>query len=279
MARLPSWYLNGISLATLGFTPEPTAPSRRSGLSLIRQSVELPGVAGEIASGFGPRASARTITVAGNVRGADRATTLEAIRTILSHANRGLVSLRCVDALDREILVERTDAAIAGLEAPSMLAEQRDGRVELRFWAAEPAWRDLAPQVLVIGHDATPCPLGGLPSPWTLEITSTRDGGANSVTVHYEDAASNLVASLELDGVVGIDRIYRITTEGEVPRVRYFGASGWVDAEADVVAGNFFLLSPHDGAPALGLYPTVRLEDPDGGYTSAVLTYTRRHEL
>lgn len=278
MARLPSWYLNGINLAALGFQPEPTAPGRRSGLTLVRPSIEIPGVAGEFPAGYGPRATARTIVLAGQVRGADRASTLEAIRSILSHANRGLVSLRCVDALDREILVERTDAAIAGLEAPSMMAEQRDGRIELRFWAAEPAWRDVSPQVLVIGHDATPCPLGGLPSPWTMEITTTRDGSGEP-TIHYEDAAGNPVATIELSGLVGGTWIYLVSTEGDVPRVRYFGASGWVDAEADVVSGTFFLLSPHDGAPALGLYPTVRLSDADGGYTSAVLTYRRRHEL
>jgi len=276
--RAPSWYLNGVSLAALGFQPEPTAPGRRSGLTLIRSSIELPGVAGELPAGFAPRAAARTIMVAGHVRGADRLATLEAIRAILALANRGLVSLRCVDALDREILVERTDAAIAGLEAPSMLAEQRDGRIELRFWAAEPAWREVAPTVLVLGTTATSCPIGDLPVPWTLELAAVPGIGVADPTVHYEDAAGNPVSSVQLDIDLGGDAIVVLSTEGEVPRVRRRTSGVWSDAEALVLAGSFFALSPLDGAPASGRYPQMRLAVTGDGATG-VLTYRRRFEL
>jgi hypothetical protein len=281
--RLPSWYLNGVSLADLGFQPEPTEPGRRAGLTLLRQSLEVPGVAGELDAGFGARASARTIVMAGEVRGTDRAAVLEAIRTILAHAGRGLVDLRCVDASDRVIRVLRSDAAVAGVDAPSMLAEQRSGRLTLRFWAGEPAWRDVVPQQLAIGQVPVACPLGaGVPSPWTLEIFGSTAGVVTNPQVLYKDAAGNTVASLTLTGTLdwGTDATarYRLSTEGLVPRIRKMVAGVWTDDDSALTAGAFFALSPHDGFPSAGVYPSLQLFDAAGRATG-LLTYTRRHEL
>lgn len=281
MTRAASWYLNGVSLATLGFQPEPTEPGRRSGLSQSVQGIEIPGVAGELDMGAPVRAPARYVTVAGEVRGANRDAVLEAIRTILAHAGRGAVALRCVDAADRVILVDRVDAT-AGVFAPSMLAAQRDGRVALRFRAAEPAWRDLVPQVLVIGQTPVPCPLGyQLGSPWTLDILGSEAGVVTDPELHYEDAAGNAVASLELTGTLNwstdATARYRVSTDGLAPRVRKMVAGVWEDADDEVSAGGFFQLSPLDGWPAGEDLPTLRVFDA-AARARAVLRYTRRHE-
>lgn len=282
MTRAASWYLNGVSLATLGFQPEPTELGRRSGLSQSVQGLEIPGVAGELDIGAPVRAPARYVTVAGEVRAADRDAVLEAIRTILAHAGRGVVALRCVDAADRVILVDRVDAT-AGVFAPSMLAAQRDGRVALRFRAAEPAWRDLVPQLLVIGQTPVACPLGyQLGSPWTLDIFGSLAGVVTDPEVHYADAAGNAVASLTLTGTLdwGTDATarYRITTDGLAPRVRKMVAGVWEDADDDLSDGGFFQLSPLDGWPAAGEHPSVRLYDAAGRGTG-LLMYGKRHEL
>lgn len=281
--RAPTWYLNGVSLAALGFVAEPTEPGRRSGVTLVRQGLELPGVLGELDAGVAARAPARTIQVAGYVFGADRDAVLEAIRTILAHAGRGLVDLRCVDASDRVIRVLRTEQAIAGVEAPSMLADQRSGRLALRFWAAEPAWRDLMPQVLAIGQTPVPCPLGySLPSSWTLEIFGSEAGTVVAPQVLYLDAAGNTVGSLTLSGTLNwstdATARYRLSTEGLVPRIRRVAAGVWVDDDAALSAGGFFALSPDDGFPADGVYPSMQLYDAAARATGQ-LTYYRRHEL
>lgn len=281
--RAPSWYLNGVSLADLGFQPEPTEPGRRSGLTILRQSLEVPGVAGELDAGFGARASARTIVVAGEVRAADRAAVLEAIRTILAHASRGLVELRCVDATDRVIRVLRADAAAAGIDAPSMLAEQRTGRLTLRFWAGEPAWRDVVPQQLAIGQSPVACPLGAsVASPWTLDVFGSEAGVVTNPQVLYKDAAGNTVGSLTLTGTLNwstdATARYQLSTEGLVPRIRKMVAGVWTDADSALTAGAFFALSPHDGWSPGGQYPTLQLFDADARATG-LLTYSRRHEL
>lgn len=283
MSRLPSWYLNGVSLADLGFVPEPTEPGRRSGLALAHQGLAIPGGLGELHSGLPASAAPRTIVVSGWVRGANRDAVLEAIRTILAHAGRGLVDLRCVDATDRVIRVLRSDAAAANVEAPSMLSEQRDGRITLRFWAMDPAWRDVLPQQLAIGQAAVACPIGySVPSPWTLDIFGSEAGTVTDPQVLYEDAAGNTVVSLTLTGTLvwasDATARYQISTEGLVPRIRKMVAGAWTDADAALTAGATFLLSPHDGWPADGIYPTVRLYDAAARATG-LLTYYRRHEL
>jgi hypothetical protein len=282
MTPLPSYYLNGVSLATLGFRPIPTEAGRRSGLTLTRDYLDVPGALGQLPAGFGPRATARTIVVDGEVRSTDRAGVLEAIRQILAHAGRGPVDLRCVDAMDRVITVERVDVAAAGVFAPSLLSAQRDGHVRLQFTAADPAWRDLAPQVLAMGQVATPCPLGyGIPSTWTLEIFGSAAGVVTDPQVLYEDAAGNAVASFTLTGTLdwGSDATakYRVTTEGLAPRIRKMVAGAWTDADSHLTAGTLFQLSPHDGFPAGAVYPTVRLFDASARATG-LLTFTRRHE-
>ncbi len=280
--RAPSWYLNGVSLADLGFQPEPTEAGRRAGVTLVRQSVEIPGGFGDLDAGFGARATPRTIVVAGYVTAADRSGVLEAIRTILAHAGRGAVDLRCVDATDRVIRVLRTDQAIAGVEVPSMLAEQRTGRIALRFWAAEPAWRDLAPQQLAIGQSAVACPLGGVPSPWVLDLFGSEAGTVADPQVLYKDAGGNTIGSLTLTGTLdwGTDATarYRLATEGLVPRIWKMVAGVWTAADSALSAGAFFALSPVDGWIPGGQYPTVQLFDAAGRATG-LLTYARRHEL
>jgi hypothetical protein len=284
MTPLPSYYLNGVSLATLGFRPIPTEAGRRSGLTLTRDYLDVPGALGQLPAGFGPRATARTIVVDGEVRSTDRAAVLEAIRQILAHAGRGPVDLRCVDAMDRVITVERVDVAAAGVFAPSLLSAQRDGHVRLQFTAAEPAWRDLTPQLLAIGQVATACPLGyGIPSTWTLDIFGSAAGDVVNPQVIYEDAAGTTVASFTLTGTLvswatDATTRYRITTEGLAPRIRKMVAGAWTDADNHLTAGTLFQLSPHDGWPAGAQYPTVRLFDASARATG-LLTYTRRHEL
>lgn len=281
--RAPSWYLNGVSLADLGFQPEPTEPGRRAGMTIVRQSIEIPGAFGDLDAGFGARAAAKTIVVAGEVKAADRTAVLEAIRTILAHAGRGAVDLRCVDATDRVIRVLRTDQAIAGVDVPSMLDAQRTGRLTLLFWAAEPAWRDLVPQQLAIGQTAVACPLGAsVPSPWVLDIFGNSAGVVTNPQVLYKDAAGNTVGSLTLTGTLdwGTDATarYRLSTEGLVPRIRKMVTGAWTDADSALTAGAFFALSPHEGFPPAGVYPTLQLYDAAGRGTG-FLTYARRHEL
>jgi hypothetical protein len=283
MSILPSYYLNGVSLATLGFRPLPGEVGRRSGLTLTREYLDVPGAVGQLASGYAPRATARTLVVDGEVRSTDRAAVLEAIRQILAHAGRGLVDLRCVDALDRVISVERVDVASAGVFAPSLLSAQRDGHLRLQFTAAEPAWRDLAPQLLAIGQVAVACPLGySVGSPWALDIFGSAAGTVTNPQVIYEDAAGNTVASFTLTGTLAwstdATARYRITTDGLAPRIRKMVAGAWTDADSHLTAGTLFQLSPHDGWPASAIYPTVRLFDADGRATG-LLTYSRRHEL
>lgn len=281
--RAPSWYLNGVSLASLGFQPEPSEPGRRAGVTLVRTPRELPGTFGDVVGDGGTRAASRTIVVTGLVTGADRAATLEAIRTILAHASRGPVELRCVDASDRVIRVERSDAALAGLEAPSMLAEQRTGRLTLRFWAAEPVWRDVAVQQLVLGQTAVPLPLGAsVPSPWTLELFGSEAGTVVDPQLLYKSASGVTVATLTvtytLNWATDPTARLRLTTEGLVPRLLKMVSGVWTAADDVLSAGAFFALSPFDGWIPGGQYPTLQLFDAAGRATG-LLTYQRRHEL
>lgn len=283
MSAAPSWYLNGVSLASLGFRPLPTEPGRRSGLSFVHQGLELPGLAGELDAGIPPKAPPRTITIDGVVRAANRDAVLEALRVLFAHASRGVVELRCVDASDRVIRVVRSGDAPAGVEAPSLLVVQRDGRATLRFRAAEPAWRDTVPQVLAIGQAAVPLPLGyALPSPWTLELFGSEAGTVTDPTIHYEDAAGNAIATLALTGTLNwaTDATARwwLSTEGYALRIRKMVAGTWQDDHGALASGAAFALSPHDGWPAGGAHPTLRLSD-GAGRATGLLRYTRRHEL
>jgi hypothetical protein len=282
----PSYFLNGISLATLGFQPDPADGGRRHGITLEVRGVTLPGIAGTLDDGAPRQASARTITIAGTVRGATRTECLERIRTILALAGRGQVELRAIDANDRVILVERDGAAQAALHAPSLLEDdgaQRTGTLTLRFRAAEPAWRDREPQILAIGQTAVPCPLGHLlASPWTLEIFGSDLGVVTNPQVIYEDAGGNVQASVTLTGTLdwGTDATarYWLSTEGVAPRIRKLVTSSWTDTDAHLTAGRFFALSPLDGWTGDAAYPRVRLFDADGRATG-LLTYFRRWEL
>lgn len=286
MSRAPSYFLNGVSLAGLGFSPTPGESGRRDGLTLSLQGLRLPGLAGELDVGSARQASPRTITIAGEVRGTTRADFLEKVRTILAHASRGLVELRAVDASDRVILVEREGAAKVSLFTPTLLetdAAQRAGALSLSFRAAEPAWRDRTPQLLAMGQAAVPLPLGySIASPWTLEIFGSELGVVTNPQVLYEDAGGNLIASLTLTGTLDwatdATARYWLSTEGLAPRVRKMVTSNWQETDSHLTAGGFFALSPIDGFPPGGQYPTMRLFDASARATG-LLTYTRRHEL
>lgn len=286
MSRRPSYFLNGVSLASLGFQPTGDDTGRRHGLAYELRGVQVPGVAGEFDGGSARQAAVRTITITGDVRGTTRTDCLEKIRTILALAGRGLVELRAVDASDRVILVERDGAAQAGLYAPTLLEDdsaQRGGTLTLRFRAAEPAWRDREPQLLAIGQVAVPLPLGhALAAPWTLEIFGSDLGTVTNPQVHYEDAGGQPIASLTLTGTLNwstdATARYWLSTEGIAPRVRKMVSSNWTETDSHVTAGGFFALSPADGWPADGVYPTLRLYDADARATG-LLRYFRRHEL
>lgn len=286
MSRRPSYYLNGVSLAGLGFQPTPGESARRHGLTYVRQGLALPGAIGELHDGAPVSAATRTIVIEGEVRGTTRADCLEKIRTILAYAGRGLVELRAVDATDRVIHVLRDREAIAALDAPSLAESEsvsRTARLTLRFLAPEPVWRDRQPQLLAIGQTPVPLPLGhSVPSDWTLEVFGSELGAVVNPEIRYEDAAGNAVATLALAGTLdwGADATarYRISTEGVVPRIRRVTAGAWADADAHLTSGTWFQLSPLDGWPQGGQYPTLRLFDANARATG-LLTYTRRHEL
>jgi hypothetical protein len=286
MSRRPSYYLNGVSLAGLGFQPTPGESARRHGLTIVRSPLRIPGALGELTDGAPVSAATRTIVLEGEVRGTTRTDCLEKVRTILAHAGRGLVELRAVDASDRVILVERDREAIAALDTPSLAesdAVSRTARLTLRFLAAEPAWRDREPQLLAIGQTAVPLPLGySVPSDWTLEIFGSELGTVVDPEVRYEDAGGNAVATLALTGTLdwGTDATarYRISTAGLAPRIRRVTSGVWGDADADLTSGTWFQLNPHDGWPQGGQYPTLRLFDASARATG-LLTFTKRFEL
>lgn len=286
MSRALSYFLNGTSLAGLGFSPEPGESGRRDGLSLEVQGLRLPGIAGEFDVGSPRQASARTITISGTVTGSTRADFLDKVRTILALASRGQVELRAVDASDRVILVERDGAARASLHTPSLLENDsavRRGTLSLRFRAAEPAWRDREPQLLAVGQTAVALPLGySLASPFTLEIYGSELGTVTNPQVLYEDAGGNLIASLTLTGsldwATDATARYELSTEGVAPRIRKMATSVWSDADSHLTAGTFFALSPLDGYPPAGQFPTLRLFD-SAGRATGLIRYTRMHEL
>ncbi len=284
--RRPSYYLNGINLASLGFQPTPGESARRHGLTLVRDGLRIPGAIGELYDGAPVSAASRTIVLEGEVRGTTRAECLERIRTILAHAGRGLVELRAVDAMDRIILVERDREAAIAIDTPSLAESEsvsRNARITLRFLAAEPAWRDRTPQLLAIGQTPVPLPLGySVPSDWTLELFGSDAGTVVDPQVLYEDAGGQLVQSFTLTNTLdwstdGTAR-YLISTEGLVPRVRRMTAGVWADADAHVTGGGFFQLDPRDGFPGSGAAPTLRVFDAAGRGTG-LLMYRRRWEL
>lgn len=286
MTRPPSYYLNGVSLASLGFAPEPGDTARRHGVGLTREGLRIPGALGELDDGGPVAAGPRILTLEGRVRGASRTEVLERVRTILAHAARGLVELRAVDATDRVLYVERDRDAIAQLDAPSLVGTDgavRSARLALRFRAAEPAWRDREPQLLAIGQTAVPLPLGHVvPSDWVLELFGSELGTVVNPQVLYEDAGGTLVQSFTLtntlDWSADATARYRISTDGLVPRVRRMTTGVWADADAHVTAGGFFQLDPRDGWTPGASYPTLRLFDSNGRATG-LLTYWRRYEL
>ncbi len=286
MSRAPSYFLNGVSLAGLGFLPTPGDSARRDGLAFDVQGLRLPGIAGELDVGAPRQAAPRTITLTGEVLGTTRADFLEKVRTILAHASRGLVELRAVDATDRVIFVERDGPARASLYTPTLLendAAQRAGTLSLTFRAAEPAWRDRDPQILAIGQAPVAVPLGySLASPWTLEIFGSELGVVTDPQVLYEDAGGNVIGSLTLTGTLDwatdATARYWLTTEGIAPRVRKMVASSWTETDSHLTAGGFFALSPIDGWAPGGQFPRLRLFDASARATG-LLTYRRRHEL
>lgn len=286
MSRRPSYFLNGVSLASLGFQPTPGESARRHGLTIVREPLKLPGTLGELTDGAPVSSPARTIVLEGEVRGTTRADCLDKIRTILAHAGRGLVELRAVDATDRVINVLRDREAIVALDTPSLAESDsvtRSARLTLRFLADGTAWRDREPQLLAIGQTAVPLPIGySVPSDWTLELFGSELGQVVNPEIRYEDAGGNAVATLALTGTLdwSVDATarYRISTEGLVPRIRRMTTGAWADADAHLTSGTWFQLSPLDGWPAGGQFPTLRLFDASARATG-LLTYYRRHEL
>jgi hypothetical protein len=286
VSRRPSYFLNGVSLASLGFQPLPGDSGRRHGLTITRQGLRVPGLAGELDDGAPLEGAVRTITIDGEVRGTTRAACLENVRLILAHASRGLVELRAVDASDRVILVQRDREAVAALDTPSLTESEsavRNARLTLRFRAAEPAWRDREPTLLAIGQTPVPLPLGySVPSPWTLEIFGSEDGTVTDPQVRYEDAGGQAVQTLTLTGTLNwatdATARYRLSCEGVAPRIWRMESGAWVDRDAHLTAGAWFQLSPLDGFPGGGQFPTLRLFDAAGRATG-LLQYFRRHEL
>ncbi|MHB1297297.1 MAG: phage tail family protein [Gemmatimonadaceae bacterium] len=281
--RAPSYYLNGVSLAGLGFMPAPADAGRRSGLSYSRPQLELPGVAGRMGTGALSVAS-RTLTIPGEVLAADRDAVLAAVRTIMAHAGRGSVELRCVDALDRVINVTRDGSADFAVDTPSMLSAQRSGRLTLRFLAEDPCWRDRDLTERAIAQAAVACPIGeSLPSPWTLQILGSPDGSVLNPQVIYADAEGTTITTLTLTGsltswATDPTSMWELSTEGLVPRIRKRALGVWADDDAALTTGAFFALSPLDGWPAGGAYPSVRLFDASARATG-LLSWRKRHEL
>lgn len=278
-----TWYVNGESLERYGFRPAPAPAGRRSGVASQQTGLPVPGMLGELDQGFSPVVPARIISIPGHIRGTSLADALDRARQILAIAGRGPVTLRCVDATDREIVAVLDGERLVEAAFPALKPTNLWVSLTLRFRAAEPAWRDTTPQLLAIGQTAVPCPLGyRIPSDWTLEILGSEAGTVVNPEVHYEDAAGNLVASLTITDTLnwGTDATARIrlSTEGAAPTVRRMTAGVWAAADASLSAGWFFALSPLDGAPMLGQHPTLRLFDASARATG-LLTYRRRHEL
>lgn len=277
-----TWYVNGQRLDTLGFRPTPAPAGRRAALEIERPMLTLPGLAGEIPAGTPPSARARLVTIPGVVRGSALSDALERARQVVAVCRRGVVALRCVDATDRVIAAELDGQLIVEAAQPALASQQQWVSLTLRFRAAEPYWQDTVPQLLAVGPTAVACPLGAAPAPWTLEIFGSAAGVVSDPEVRYKDAAGNTVATLTLDGDLDwstdATARWRLSTEGLVPRIRKMVAGAWTDADSALVGGAFFALSPLDGDPAAGAYPTLELSDAAGRATG-VLTYARRHEL
>jgi hypothetical protein len=278
-----TWYVNGQRLDQLGFTPTPAPAGRRTGLSISRPGLTLPGQAGEVFAGVARTARAREIGIPGLVRGTSLTDALDKARKLIALCGRGIVTLRCVDATDRVIEAELIGDTIVEAAQPALSTHTKWVSVTLRFTCADPYWRDLLPQTLLLGQVAVACPLGyGAPTPWTLEIFGSEAGTVTDPQVLYKDAGGNTVASLTLTGTLNwatdTTARYRLTTEGLAPRIQKMVAGVWTDADSALTAGSFFMLSPHDGDPVSALYPTMQLYDA-GGLATGLLTYHRRHEL
>lgn len=278
-----TWYVNGESLERYGFRPSPAPAGRRSGVATQQTGLPVPGMLGELDSGFAPVVPARIITVPGHIRGTTLADALDKARQVLALCGRGPVTLRCVDAADRSIVAVLDGERLVEGAFPALKATNPWVGMTLRFRAAEPAWRDTTPQLLAIGQARVPLPLGySVPSDWTLEIFGSEAGTVVDPQVIYEDAAGNTVASLTLTDTLNwatdATARLRLSTEGVAPTVRRMTAGVWAAADASLTAGWFFALSPHDGWPAEGSYPTLRLFDA-GARATGLLRFTRRHEL
>lgn len=278
-----TWYVNGQRLDLLGFTPTPAPAGRRTGLSISRPGLTLPGQAGEVSAGVSRTARAREMSIPGVVRGTSLSDVLDKTRKIVAWCGRGIVTLRCVDATDRVIEAELVGDTIVEAAQPALSTYTKWVSLTLRFTAADPFWRDLTPQSLAIGQSPVACPLGyGAPTSWTLDILGSEAGTVTDPQVLYKDAAGNTVASLTLTGTLvwasDATARYQLTTEGLAPRIRKMVAGVWTDTDAALTAGSFFMLSPHDGDPTSAIYPTLQLFDAAARATG-LLTYHRRHEL
>lgn len=279
-----TWYINGDSVERFGFRPAPPPAGRRSALALERPGITLPGVLGTLDAGSPSAGKPRVISIPGSIRGTSLSDALEKVRVLVALARRGTVELRCVDAPNIVIHGVLDGDQVAEAAFPQLKPSQLWATVTLRFLCHDPCWRDRDPLDIALGQVAVALPLGySVSSPWTMEIFGSVDGAVTDPQVLYADAEGTTVQSFTLTGTLSswatdATAMWRISTEGLVPRIRKRLLGVWANDDAALTAGAVFALDPRDGWPPDAIYPSVRLFDAAGRATGR-LTYRRRHEL
>jgi hypothetical protein len=251
--------VNDQSLAQFGFVVDPMGISGLLDAASTKVPTgTVPGRPGAVRLALLPETEAREIHVAGHLIGtsiADLMARADYLKQWLARGGDDL-EIRSGYDLTRFWRGALTGCVITGVEGQFY---NPYATAELTFTCADP--RAYGAEATVVGFGAqsrAPCPLGTAPSEPLIRLM----GPASNPVITYRSAAGAVVGSHGFTIALGNAEFLEVSTP-DLTVIRHSGGAA-SDAIALEGSGDFITLSPDDGDPMVGAWPTLETSSGTG---------------
>lgn len=233
------------------------APSRQF------PTLAVPGLAGSVLTAE-PTTGPRQLTITASLDPAARTlpalqSAIDALQELTGH---GLVRITVDDDENAPRVIEGvcTECQIAPVVHPLVT---QVARVTLTLVCPRPTWEDVAPQVVALGSTPTPIPIGTAESGGVIWIAAPA-WSANVVTpvVTLRAASGRQLATLTWAGTLTAGTDALALDLDRSTAIKY--ASGTASNAIASLSGDFFPLTPPQGAPRFASYPTLQVTASSG---------------
>lgn len=267
-----AWTIGQVGdISTTGKTSA-LANSQSSSPAMSDALVTLLGQLGQTWGGEPVQAAARSLTFGGFILGTSQADYLAKVDAMKALLSNGAVRVRFADRPTQEFRDARLLQFAANPRAAFLSNLAGDVSFSLQF--ADPLRYDVTAQIVQLGVNRQPLPVGTAPSFPLLWISSEGSTGTETITINLRNAAGDIVQTMALTYAPSSGD-YIIIDCSRI-RIRKALAGG---AEADGLSlwssGDFLVIRPGDASFDISKYATIDMSVSGAVPFSGFITYCR----